>query len=59
MALQHLLERPGLVVMVMPAWGRGLLVSSEARDAMGLRAPADVMNLLAVWGLPRERGAEA
>ncbi|KAI1090355.1 PHP domain-like protein [Rostrohypoxylon terebratum] len=39
--------------------GRGLLVSSEAGDALGLRAPADVLNLLAVWGVPRERGTEA
>ncbi|KAI2469319.1 PHP domain-like protein [Annulohypoxylon bovei var. microspora] len=39
--------------------GRGLLVSSEAGDALGLRGPADVVNLLAVWGLPTERGMEA
>lgn len=39
--------------------GRGLVVSSEARDALGLRAPADVVNLLAVWGLAPDRGADA
>ncbi|KAI0881515.1 PHP domain-like protein [Annulohypoxylon maeteangense] len=39
--------------------GRGLVVSSEAVGAMGLRAPADVVNLLAVWGLSTERGGEA
>ncbi|XDG08780.1 hypothetical protein ABKA04_008395 [Annulohypoxylon sp. FPYF3050] len=39
--------------------GRGLLVSSEAGDALGLRAPADVLNLLSVWGVPREKGTEA
>ncbi|KAI1209672.1 PHP domain-like protein [Annulohypoxylon truncatum] len=39
--------------------GRGLVVSSEAVDVLGLRAPADVVNLLAVWGLPAERGMEA
>ncbi|KAI0014968.1 hypothetical protein F4780DRAFT_787798, partial [Xylariomycetidae sp. FL0641] len=29
---------------------------SEARAALALRAPADVVNLLHVWGLPAERG---
>ncbi|KAI1455895.1 PHP domain-like protein [Annulohypoxylon moriforme] len=39
--------------------GRGLLVSSEAMGVLGLRAPADVVNLLAVWGLSTEKGMEA
>jgi ribonuclease P/MRP protein subunit RPP1 len=39
--------------------GRGLLVSSEARSVMGVRAPADVGNLLSVWGVERERAKEA
>ncbi|KAI0601447.1 RNase P subunit p30-domain-containing protein [Biscogniauxia sp. FL1348] len=39
--------------------GRGIVLSSEARGVLGLRAPADVVNLLHVWGLPRERAAEA
>ncbi|ORY57186.1 RNase P subunit p30 [Pseudomassariella vexata] len=39
--------------------GRGLVVSSEAKGVMGLRGPADVANLLAVWGLGTERGMEA
>ncbi|KAH8592087.1 RNase P subunit p30-domain-containing protein [Bisporella sp. PMI_857] len=39
--------------------GRGLLISSEATGALGVRAPADVVNLFAVWGLGRERGMEA
>ena len=39
--------------------GRGLVVSSEARTAMGVRAPADVGNLLSVWGMERERTKEA
>ncbi|KAM3464951.1 hypothetical protein NHJ6243_002017 [Beauveria neobassiana] len=38
--------------------GRGVILSSEARTALGLRAPADVVNLLAVWGLPSDRGLE-
>lgn len=39
--------------------GRGLVLSSEAARPLDLRAPADVVNLLAVWGLGTERGAEA
>ncbi|KAH8899293.1 RNase P subunit p30 [Thozetella sp. PMI_491] len=39
--------------------GRGIVVSSEARSALGLRGPADVVNLLAVWGLGPEKGTEA
>ena len=38
--------------------GRGIVLASGARDALGLRAPADVVNLLAVWGLGPERGAD-
>jgi ribonuclease P/MRP protein subunit RPP1 len=39
--------------------GRGLVVSSESRSVLGVRAPADVLNLLSVWGLARERGMES
>lgn len=39
--------------------GRGLVLSSEARNVLGVRAPADVVNLMAVWGLGRERGEES
>lgn len=39
--------------------GRGLVVSSEARAATALRGPADVANLLAVWGLPADRARDA
>jgi len=35
------------------------VLSSGAQGALGLRAPADVINLMAVWGLGRERGMEA
>ena len=38
--------------------GRGLILSSEAKSVLGVRAPADVVNLTAVWGLGRERGEE-
>ena len=39
--------------------GRGIIVSSDARRALGLRAPWDVINLACVWGLSQERGKEA
>jgi len=39
--------------------GRGIVVSSGARSSIALRGPADVINLLAVWGLGPERGTEA
>ncbi|CAP59996.1 uncharacterized protein PODANS_1_3180 [Podospora anserina S mat+] len=38
--------------------GRGIVISSEAKSALGLRGPADVVNLMAVWGLGPERGFE-
>ncbi|KAM7224523.1 RNase P subunit p30 domain containing protein [Rhypophila decipiens] len=39
--------------------GRGVIISSEAKSALGLRGPADVVNLLAVWGFNPEKGTEA
>ncbi|KAK4175454.1 putative ribonuclease P protein subunit 3 [Triangularia setosa] len=39
--------------------GRGIVLSSEAKSALGLRGPADVVNLMAVWGLGPEKGFEA
>ncbi|KAH9826235.1 RNase P subunit p30 [Teratosphaeria destructans] len=39
--------------------GRGLVVSSEAGGAAGLRGPWDVVNLATIWGLSHERGFEA
>ncbi|KAI1348423.1 RNase P subunit p30-domain-containing protein [Xylaria sp. FL0043] len=38
--------------------GRGIVISSEAQSVLGLRGPADVVNLLHVWGLPTDRGTE-
>ncbi len=38
--------------------GRGIVISSEARSVLGLRGPADVINLLHVWGLPTDRATE-
>lgn len=39
--------------------GKGIVISSEARRALGCRAPADVINLANVWGLGQEKGKEA
>jgi ribonuclease P/MRP protein subunit RPP1 len=39
--------------------GRGIVLSSEGKGPGSLRAPADVVNLLAVWGLGPERGLES
>lgn len=48
-----------LMSLVRATKGRGLVLSSEARAALDLRAPADVVNLCAVWGLSAEKGTEA
>lgn len=39
--------------------GRGIVIASEARSALGCRGPWDAINLAAVWGLGQERGYEA
>jgi len=39
--------------------GRGLIISSEAKAAVGCRGPWDAVNLATVWGLSQERGFEA
>lgn len=39
--------------------GRGIVISSEAKRALGVRAPWDVVNLACVWGLPQDRAKEA
>lgn len=39
--------------------GRGILISSEAPSPLALRAPADVINLLGVWGLANDKAMEA
>ncbi|KAH7060800.1 putative ribonuclease P complex subunit Pop2, partial [Macrophomina phaseolina] len=35
--------------MIRATRGRGLIISSEAKSAVGCRAPADVINLAAIW----------
>ncbi|GAB7354133.1 hypothetical protein MBLNU459_g4695t1 [Dothideomycetes sp. NU459] len=39
--------------------GRGIIVSSDARRAVGCRAPWDVVNFATVWGLAQDRAYEA
>ncbi len=39
--------------------GRGIIISSEAKNAMACRGPFDVVNLAVLWGLSQERSAEA
>ena len=39
--------------------GKGLVISSEAKRALSMRAPWDVINLACLWGLGQERGVEA
>ncbi|KAG0635646.1 RNase P subunit p30-domain-containing protein [Tuber brumale] len=39
--------------------GRGIVISSEARRALGVRGPFDVINLATLWGLSQGKGREA
>ena len=39
--------------------GHGLIISSEARRALGCRSPSDIVNLAVLWGLSQEQGHEA
>ncbi|KFA55008.1 hypothetical protein S40293_02342 [Stachybotrys chartarum IBT 40293] len=38
--------------------GRGIILSSEAGTPLDLRGPADVINLLSVWGLGNDKGMD-
>lgn len=38
--------------------GRGIIVTSEASTAFGLRGPYDIINLATFWGLNQEKGRE-
>ncbi|MBA7493127.1 hypothetical protein ES702_03682 [subsurface metagenome] len=49
----------GAGALIRATRGRGIIVSSEASAALGLRAPWDVVNLATVWGLSQQRGKEA
>ncbi|KAL3438674.1 RNase P subunit p30-domain-containing protein [Aspergillus tetrazonus] len=47
------------MALIRAARGRGIIVSSEVKRALGVRAPFDVINLACVWGLSQELGKEA
>ena len=49
----------GSTSLIRATRGRGIIISSEARTALGLRGPHDVMNLCQIWGLEQARGKEA
>ncbi len=49
----------GATSLIRATRGKGIILSSGAKTALGLRAPYDVMNLVQVWGLGQERGKEA
>jgi ribonuclease P/MRP protein subunit RPP1 len=49
----------GATALIRATRGRGIIISSEAKTALGLRGPWDVVNIAAVWGLSQERGKEA
>lgn len=48
----------GATSLIRATRGKGIILSSEARSALGLRGPHDVINLAQVWGLGQERGKE-
>lgn len=39
--------------------GRGVIISSGARSALGIRAPGDAINLAVVWGMKPDAAADA
>jgi ribonuclease P/MRP protein subunit RPP1 len=45
-----------VVQLIRATRGRGLVISSEAKTALGCRAPSDVINLTAVWGTGSREG---
>lgn len=49
----------GAAALIRATRGRGIILSSEAKDALGVRGPYDVINLAQVWGLGQERGKES
>lgn len=49
----------GAASLIRATRGRGIILSSEAKTALALRGPYDVINLAQIWGLGQERGKEA
>lgn len=48
----------GATALIRATRGKGLILSSEAKDALSLRGPHDVINLTQIWGLSQEKGKE-
>lgn len=48
----------GATQLIRASRSRGIVLSSDAKSALGLRGPWDVMNLAQVWGLPQQRAKE-
>ncbi|EXJ67428.1 uncharacterized protein A1O5_09441 [Cladophialophora psammophila CBS 110553] len=49
----------GATALIRATRGRGIILSSEAKNALGVRGPHDVINLATIWGVGQERGKEA
>ena len=49
----------GATSLIRATRGRGIIISSDAKNALGCRGPWDVINLAQIWGLNQERGKEA
>lgn len=49
----------GATQLIRATRGRGIILSSEAKNALAVRGPHDVINLAQIWGLGQERGKEA
>ncbi|WEW58438.1 RNA-binding RNA processing protein rpp1 [Emydomyces testavorans] len=47
------------IALVRATRGRGIIISSEAKQALGVRAPWDVINLACLWGLTQEAAKDA
>ena len=47
-----------MIGLIRATRGRGLFISSEVKNALGLRAPADITNLMNVWGLPNDKAMD-
>ncbi|KIY03533.1 uncharacterized protein Z520_00224 [Fonsecaea multimorphosa CBS 102226] len=49
----------GATALIRATRGKGIILSSEAKNALGVRGPHDVINLAMIWGLGQEKGKEA
>jgi ribonuclease P/MRP protein subunit RPP1 len=56
-ARRHMLQNAAALVRATRG-GRGIVISSEAKQVLGLRGPNDVMNLACLWGLGSDRARD-